>query len=52
MGCHFLAQGVFLTQGIELTSPALAGRFFTSQPQGKPSCEEEAIIGGNPTGMI
>ena len=29
MGCHALLQGIFLTQG-SLTSPALAGRFFTT----------------------
>ena len=40
MGCHFLFQGIFLTQGsnsgIELTSPKLAARFQTSEPPGKP----------------
>ena len=32
MGCHFLLQGIFLTQGSNprLMSSALAGRFFTS----------------------
>ena len=32
-GCHFLLQGIFLTQRFELASlmsPALAGRFFTT----------------------
>ena len=32
-GCHALLQGIFPTQGIEstpLTSPALAGGFFTT----------------------
>ena len=31
MGCHFLLQGIFPTQGSNsyLVSPALAGRFFT-----------------------
>ena len=28
VGCHFLLQGIFLTQGLNL-SPALAGSFFT-----------------------
>ena len=30
--CHFLLQGIFLTQGsnLRLTSPALAGGFFTT----------------------
>ena len=36
MGCHFLLQGIFLTQGLNphtsLASPALAGRFFTTVP--------------------
>ena len=33
MGCHFLLQGIFPTQGSNpppLMSPALAGRFFTA----------------------
>ena len=33
VGCHFLLQGIFPRPGIEpwsLTSPALAGRFFTT----------------------
>ena len=30
VGCHFLLQGVFLTQELNATSPALAGRFFTT----------------------
>ena len=51
-GLPFPSPGDLPNPGIEPTSPALAGRFFTSQPQGKPSCEEEAIIGGNPTGMV
>ena len=40
MGCHFLLQGIFLTQGsIEPKSPGsqeLAGGFFTSEPPGQP----------------
>ena len=38
VGCHFLFQGIFPTQGSNpsLTSPALPGRFFTaSVPPGK-----------------
>ena len=38
MGCHFLLQGIFLTQGSNpslLTSPALAGGFCTTEPPGK-----------------
>ena len=32
MSCHFLLQGIFLTQGKPL-SPALADRRFTAEPQ-------------------
>ena len=32
--CHFLPQGIFLTQG-STESPALAGGFLTSEPPGK-----------------
>ena len=35
MGCRFLLQGIFLTQGLKL-SPALASRFFIAEPSGKP----------------
>ena len=38
VGCHALLQGIFPTQGSNpclLTSPALAGRFFTTEPHGK-----------------
>ena len=38
VGCHFLLQGIFPDPGIEVTSPALAGRFFTTEPPGKPYC--------------
>ena len=37
--CHFLLQGIFPDPGIEptfLASPALAGRFFTTEHPGKP----------------
>ena len=34
-GCHFLLQGIFLTQGSNPLSPALAGEFFTAEPPGK-----------------
>ena len=41
VGCHFLHQGIFLTQGLNLRllllCPALAGRLFTAEPPGKPS---------------
>ena len=36
VSCHFLLQGIFLDQGWKLSSPALAGGFFTIEPPGKP----------------
>ena len=38
VGCHFLLQGIFPTQGSKqsLVSPALAGGFLTTAPPGKP----------------
>ena len=39
VGCRFLLQGLFLTQGFKSTtsaSPDLAGRFFTTEPPEKP----------------
>ena len=39
MDYHCLLQGIFLTHGSNLhllTSPALAGRFITTEPPGKP----------------
>ena len=37
VGSHFLLQGNLPDPGIELMSPALAGRFFTTEPPGKPA---------------
>ena len=36
--CHFLLQGIFLTQGLNLclASSTLAGKFFITAPPGKP----------------
>ena len=34
--CHFLLQGILLTQGLNPRLPALAGGFFTTEPPGKP----------------
>ena len=34
VGCHFLLQGISLTQGSNST--LLIGRFFTTEPPGKP----------------
>ena len=36
MGCNFLLQGNLPNPGIEPASLALAGRFFTTEPLGKP----------------
>ena len=38
VSCHFLLQGIFLTQrsNPSLVSPALADRFFTTETPGKP----------------
>jgi len=36
VGCQFLLQGNLLDPGIEPTSSALSGRFFTTEPPGKP----------------
>ena len=39
VGCRFLLQGIFPTQGSNpLPSPALAGGFCTTGPPGKPVC--------------
>ena len=37
VGCYFLPQGIFLTQGSNVSpmSPSLAGRFFTTGAPGK-----------------
>ena len=39
VGCHFLLQGIFSTQGWNLSpaSPALAGGFGATEPPGKQS---------------
>ena len=39
VGCHFLLQGIFPTQGSNPMSPALAGGLFTTEPAGKPQKE-------------
>ena len=45
MGCHFLLQGIFLTQGVEHGSPALAGGFFITEPPGKLSLVKSSAEG-------
>ena len=53
VGCHFLFQGIFPTQGLKpclLASPALAGGFFffffffTTEPPGKPRFPRERNV--------
>ena len=36
VGCHFLLQGIFPTQGLNLGSPAFQVDSFLSEPPGKP----------------
>ena len=36
VGCHFLLQEIFPNPGIKPVSPALAGRFFATEPLGSP----------------
>ena len=43
VGCHFLFQGIFLTQGSNL-SPALAGGLFTTNPPRKPISINEHLL--------
>jgi len=42
-GVPFPSQGDFPNPGIEPTSPALAGKFFTTEPPRKPSHEDTGI---------
>ena len=39
--CHFLLHGDLPGPGIEPTSPALAGEFYTSEPPGKSSNKDK-----------
>ena len=39
VGCHFLLQGTFPTQGLNPCLLQMAGRFFTAEPPGKPTME-------------
>ena len=45
VGCHFLPQGIFLTQGhnLCLTSPALAGGFFTTGATWEATCAVSSV---------
>ena len=40
----FLSPGDLPNPVLEPTSPASAGRFFTTEPPGKPSWEEDATV--------
>ena len=40
LGCHFLLQGIFLTQG---SFPALADRSFTTESPGKPLAHSSCL---------
>jgi len=44
VGCHFLLQGIFPTQGLKLTSPPLADGFFITEPPQKPTLNTECEI--------
>ena len=37
VGCHFLLQGIFPTQGLNLGLPALQAEALPSEPQGSPN---------------
>ena len=43
VGCHFLLPGDLPNPGIKPSSPALAGRFFTNEPPGKPYSQVYAL---------
>ena len=43
VGCHFLFQGIFPTQGSPV-SLALAGGFFATEPPGKPCMSARHVI--------
>ena len=47
IGCHFLLHGMDLPDpGMEPTSPALAGRFFTAELAEKPSLSYNVVLRG------
>ena len=43
LGCHFILQGSFLTQGLN-QSLLHCSRFFTTKPPGKPTSESHYLI--------
>ena len=42
-GCHLLLPGIFLTQGMNPASFALAGGFFTSESPGEPGGAQYSV---------
>ena len=44
VGCHLLLQGDLPNSGIEPLSPVLAGRFFTTEPPGRPLHQPNSLI--------
>ena len=48
VGCHFLLQGNLPDLGMEPTSPALAGRFFTTEQPGKPPFDKKVLLNYSP----
>ena len=44
VGGHFRLQGALPDPGIEPMSPALAGRFFTIKPPGKPQYQPQCPL--------
>ena len=47
VGCHFLLQGIYLTQGLNspLAPRVLPGRFFNTEPPGKPPVDPGGGVG-------
>ena len=44
VGCYFLLQGIFLTQGWNPAFPALALGFFPTKPPGKSRINEHSVV--------
>ena len=49
MGSHSLLQGIFPTQG---SNPHLTGRFFTTEPPGKPALAYLYLLSFGLSGII
>ena len=51
VGCQFLPQGIFLTQGLNAhLHSCIAGEFFTIEPPGKPHSGTERRVKGRSQG--